>query len=160
MFNKIKENFFGVIDKIKEGWESVKGFFGGVWEGAKELFTGNNPENSGKSAKDAGTFVKEKSVNDMILTPEGAFSTHPDDVIFAMKEPYSLFEKLAEFFTASVEREPFMLSGNTTAQTVRQSIANDYSSHSSSVQYNTPIRVTVNASGMTAEQAQWSHHKA
>ena len=171
MLDKIKENFFGVIDKIKEGWENIKGFFGDVWEGAKELFTGNSPEEKGKSPKASGKSPKEKdtfpkasgnspkekgsnprAVNDMILTPEGTFSTHPDDVIFAMKEPYSLFEKLAELFVASAPREP-MLSGNAAAQSVRQSIANDYSSHSSNVQYNTPIRVTVNASGMTTEQA-------
>lgn len=33
---------------------------------------------------------KLTAVNDMIITPEGKFSTHPDDYIMAMKKPYAL----------------------------------------------------------------------
>jgi hypothetical protein len=34
--------------------------------------------------------VSSQSVNDMILTPSGSFSTHPDDYIIATKDPSSL----------------------------------------------------------------------
>jgi len=42
LFNTLQEKLFGFIRKIKEGWESVKGFFGGIAEGAVNLFTGGN----------------------------------------------------------------------------------------------------------------------
>ncbi len=82
MFNKIKENFFGVINTLKDGFEKVKGFFGNVFEGAKEFLFGKT-EDEERPTSDRGN---PRKVNDLILTPEGAFSTHPDDVIFAMKE--------------------------------------------------------------------------
>lgn len=34
--------------------------------------------------------VSSRSVNDMILTPNGNFSTHPDDYLIATKNPYAL----------------------------------------------------------------------
>ena len=40
--------------------------------------------------KEGVGYVKETSVNDMILTPQGNFSTHPDDYIIATKNPSEL----------------------------------------------------------------------
>lgn len=34
--------------------------------------------------------ISSRSVNDMILTPNGTFSTHPDDYLIATKNPYAL----------------------------------------------------------------------
>lgn len=142
-FDGIKNKFFGFIDALKEGWEKVKGFFGGLWDGAVNLFTGGE-------SKDAPEPTK---VNDMILTPDGTYSTHPDDTIFAMKNPGSLVDRLAEYFAQSAPEQSYALADSSASQAVRQSVSNDYSRHSSSSVYNTPIHVTVNASGMTAEQA-------
>lgn len=142
MFDGIKNKFFGFIDAVKEGWEKVKGFFGGLWDGAVNFFTGGGNDESSEPTK----------VNDMILTPDGTYSTHPDDTIFAMKDPGLLVDRLAEFF-AQASPAPCSLAGNSASQAVRQNVNNDYSRHSSSNMYSIPVHVTVNASGMSAEQA-------
>lgn len=143
LFDGIKNQFFGFINTLKDGWEKVKGFFGGLWDGAVNFFT------SGESS-DAPAPTK---ANDMILTPDGTYSTHPDDTIFAMKNPGSLVDRLAEYFAQTTPDRSYALADSSASQAVRQSVSNDYSRHSSSSVYNTPIHVTVNASGMTAEQA-------
>ena len=140
LFDGVKKQFFGFIDTIKEGWDKVKGFFGGLWDGAVNFFTG-------------GEAAEPTKVNDMILTPDGTYSTHPDDTIFAMKNPGSLVDRLAEYFAQAKPEPSYALADSSASQAVRQSVSNDYSRHSSSSVYNTPIHVTVNASGMTAEQA-------
>jgi phage-related protein len=81
LFNSIQEKLFGFISNIKEGWETVKGFFGGVIGGVVNFFTGGDDS----LAKDAPA-----KVNDMILTPEGRFETNPNDYIMAMRDPASL----------------------------------------------------------------------
>ena len=143
LFDGVKKQFFGFIDTIKEGWDKVKGFFGGLWDGAVNFFTGGESSNAPEPTK----------VNDMILTPDGTYSTHPDDTIFAMKNPGSLVDRLAEYFAQATPDRSYALADSSASQAVRQSVSNDYSRHSSSSVYNTPIHVTVNASGMTAEQA-------
>lgn len=140
LFDGVKKQFFGFIDTIKEGWDKVKGFFGGLWDGAVNFFTG-------------GEAAEPTKVNDMILTPDGTYSTHPDDTIFAMKNPGSLVDRLVEYFAQAKPEPSYALADSSASQAVRQSVSNDYSRHSSSSVYNTPIHVTVNASGMTAEQA-------
>lgn len=142
MFDGIKNKFFGFIDTVKEGWEKVKGFFGGLWDGAVNFFTGGGNDDSSEPTK----------VNDMILTPDGTYSTHPDDTIFAMKNPGLLVDRLAEFF-AQAAPASYSLAGNSASQAIRQNVNNDYSRHSSSNMYSIPVHVTVNASGMSAEQA-------
>jgi phage-related protein len=47
LFNSLQEKLFGFINKIKEGWESVKGFFGGIADGAVNFFTGGGNNGSG-----------------------------------------------------------------------------------------------------------------
>jgi phage-related protein len=42
LFNSIQEKLFGFINKVKEGWENVKGFFGGIADGVVNFFTGGN----------------------------------------------------------------------------------------------------------------------
>lgn len=143
LFDGIKKKFFGFIDTIKNGWESVKGFFSGLWDGAVNLFTGG-------SDSDEATPTK---VNDLIVTPDGTFSTHPEDTIFAMKDPGVLVDRLAALLSGGFSQPSYALAGNSAAQAVRQSISNDYSRHSSSQTFNTPINVSVNASGMSVEQA-------
>lgn len=143
LFDGVKNQFFGFINTLKDGWEKVKGFFGGLWDGAVDFFTGEESKDAPKTTK----------VNDMILTPDGTYSTHPDDTIFAMKNPGSLVDRLAEYFAQAKPEPSYALADSSASQAVRQSVSNDYSRHSSSSVYNTPIHVTVNASGMTAEQA-------
>lgn len=143
LFDGVKNQFFGFINTLKDGWEKVKGFFGGLWDGAVNFFTGSESKEAPEPTK----------VNDMILTPDGTYSTHPDDTIFAMKNPGSLVDRLAEYFAQTTPDRSYALADSSASQAVRQSVSNDYSRHSSSSVYNTPIHVTVNASGMTAEQA-------
>ena len=143
LFDGVKNQFFGFINTLKDGWEKVKGFFGGLWDGAVNFFTGSESKEAPEPTK----------VNDMILTPDGTYSTHPDDTIFAMKNPSSLVDRLAEYFAQAKPEPSYALADSSASQAVRQSVSNDYSRHSSSSVYNTPIHVTVNASGMTAEQA-------
>jgi phage-related protein len=81
LFSGIEEKLFGFINKVKEGWDKVTGFFGNAVTGVVNFFTGGDPE----IEKTAPT-----KVNDMILTPEGQFQTSPDDYIMAMKDPTKL----------------------------------------------------------------------
>ena len=143
LFDGVKNQFFGFINTLKDGWEKVKGFFGGLWDGAVNFFTGSESKEVSEPTK----------VNDMILTPNGTYSTHPDDTIFAMKNPGSLVDRLAEYFAQAKPEPSYALADSSASKAVRQRVSNDYSRHSSSSVYNTPIHVTVNASGMTAEQA-------
>lgn len=143
LFDGIKKQFFGFIDVIKDGWDKVKSFFSGLWDGTVNFFTGGSDSDEAAPTK----------VNDLIVTPEGTFSTHPDDTIFAMKNPGALMDRLADFLALSAPQPVFPLADNTASQAVRQSVRNDYSRHSSSQIFSTPINVSVNASGMTAEQA-------
>lgn len=143
LFDGVKNQFFGFINTLKDGWEKVKGFFDGLWNGAVNFFTGSESKEVPEPTK----------VNDMILTPDGTYSTHPDDTIFAMKNPGSLVDRLAEYFAQAKPEPSYALADSSASRAVRQSVSNDYSRHSSSSVYNTPIHVTVNASGMTAEQA-------
>jgi hypothetical protein len=46
------------------------------------------------------------SVNDLIVTPQGQFSTHPDDYIFAMKNPAALMSSEVRNEVRTVERVP------------------------------------------------------
>jgi len=45
-------------------------------------------------------------VNDLIVTPSGQFSTHPDDYIFAMKDPASLVNNSIQNEVRTVEHIP------------------------------------------------------
>lgn len=144
MFDSIKEKFFGFVDVIKDGWEKVKGFFGGIWDAGVEFFTGETSDRSDKPHK----------VNDLILTPDGAYSTHPDDYIMAMKNPSGIFDTLANFLQSAIV--PDRLSGNTASHATQRAVSYDNSRYSSMQNFNTPINVTVNASGMTAEQARYA----
>jgi phage-related protein len=47
LFNSIQERLFGFISKIREGWETVKGFFGGIADGVVNFFTGGDSGDSG-----------------------------------------------------------------------------------------------------------------
>jgi hypothetical protein len=40
LFNSLQEKLFGFINKIKEGWETVKGFFGDIAGGVVNFLTG------------------------------------------------------------------------------------------------------------------------
>ena len=42
LFNSIQEKLFAFINRIREGWEAVKGFFGGIWDGAVNFITGGD----------------------------------------------------------------------------------------------------------------------
>jgi hypothetical protein len=45
-------------------------------------------------------------VNDLIVTPQGRFSTHPDDYIIAMKNPAALVNNEMRNEIRTVERTP------------------------------------------------------
>jgi len=55
LFENIKQKFFGFIDVIKNGWDKVKGFFGGVADGVKNIFGGKNNKMPGHA--DGGIFT-------------------------------------------------------------------------------------------------------
>ena len=42
LFNSLQEKLFGFINKIREGWETVKGFFGGIAGGVANFFSGGS----------------------------------------------------------------------------------------------------------------------
>jgi hypothetical protein len=85
LFENIQNFFFGFIDKIKQGWETVSGFFSGIGEGIVNFVTGGGEEPAARP------------VNDLIVTPEGNYSTHPDDYVMAMKNPGDIVDSLIRF---------------------------------------------------------------
>jgi len=54
----------------------------------------------------AELYQQRYQVNDLIITPQGQFNTHPDDYIFAMKDPASLVNNKIRNEVRSVERIP------------------------------------------------------
>jgi phage-related protein len=152
LFDNIKNRFFEFINIIQQGWEKVKGFFSGLWDGAVNFFTG-----SGETAGQSGAQATQP-VNDMILTPDGNYSTHPDDYIMAMKNPGSILDTLIRLLSPMKGLQPAYtgasLSGNALSGAVRQAITYDNSRSLSTPSFSAPIQVTVNANGMTPAQAQ------
>jgi phage-related protein len=149
LFDGIKEKFFGFIEGIKEGWEKVKGFFGGLVEGAVNLVTGG-----GNSAAQ-----EPKKVNDLIVTPEGQYSTHPDDYIMAMKNPASLVDSLSRFLGQGSSEPAYPAGGGSLVNAAMNGAAqqNTYNNSTSNVStVSAPVSVNVNASGMSPEQAQFA----
>ena len=142
LFDGIKEKFFGFINVIKEGWNKVKGFFGGIWDGVVNFVTGGSGE-------------EPAPANDMIITPEGRYSTHPDDYIMAMKKPGDLIEALLKSLNGPQLAYAGAGGGPLLNNSMRSGAAqNTYSSSTSNVSTVTaPISVNVNASGMSPEMA-------
>jgi phage-related protein len=172
LFDSIKERFFGFINTIKEGWEKVKGFLGGIGEGVANFFTGGGADKAGtpggqsSAGASAGAGVtagrqtgglQPQKVNDLIVTPEGQYSTHPDDYIMAMKDPASVIDALVRFLGQGAAAQPAYTgaaAGGSPIETAFNGAAtrqNTYNNATSSV--SAPINVNVNTVGMTAEQA-------
>jgi tape measure domain-containing protein len=151
LWNSITDKFFAFINVIKDGWEKVKGFFGGLWEGAVNFFTGGGPD---KEAPET------KPVNDLIVTPEGKYSTHPDDYIMAMREPSSLIEALARLLGQGQLQPAYAgaspdnsLVGSVIREKAQQNTYNSNST-SNSTNIDSKATITVNVpAGTTAEQA-------
>jgi len=79
--DKANQQLQNSIDKARELQKEAErlanlGFFGSLWEGAKEIIKGGG---------------KSKSVNDAIISPKGdIITTHPDDFLIATKNPAAL----------------------------------------------------------------------
>lgn len=147
LFDSIKNKFLGFINVIKDGWDKVKGFFGGVVEGVVNFATGGGKE------------TQTKPVNDLIVTPEGQYSTHPDDYIFAMKNPGDLIDALMRFLGGGQQMQPAYAgaAGSLAGDTLSRAAANHTNyNNSNTSNYSSvtaPITVNVNASGMSPEAA-------
>lgn len=104
LMNVLKAFFKPFLDKLDELNNWVDNFMGNrkeeeeqkknMIESYKKLLNAMKEQEEwylrNKTALIAGTRVNSYSVNDMILTPKGTFSTHPDDTIIAMKHPEQL----------------------------------------------------------------------
>lgn len=84
---------------------------------------------------------KVLNVNDMILTPQGKFSTHPDDYLIATKNPYSLgggnvvmnvnvTNNASDVVDASVEQRESANGTKELVLMISRKIANDYATGS------------------------------
>ncbi|GHV79122.1 tail protein [Spirochaetia bacterium] len=154
LFDGIQQKLFGFIDKVKEGWDKVTGFFGNAVTGVVNFFTGGDPE----IEKTAPT-----KVNDMILTPEGQFQTSPDDYIMAMKNPGDLIDAVLRFLgqglggmpepaLAGAAGQGLMDAAMFQAAAAPSNYNNTTSSYSESFQ--APITVNVNAASMSPQEAE------
>jgi phage-related protein len=154
LFSGIEEKLFGFINKVKEGWDKVTGFFGNAVTGVVNFFTGGDPE----IEKTAPT-----KVNDMILTPEGQYQTSPDDYIMAMKNPMDLVDAVLRFLgqglggmpepaLAGAAGQGMMDAAMYQAAAAPTNYNNSTSSYSESFQ--APITVNVNAASMSPQEAQ------
>jgi len=146
LFDAIKEKFFGFISVIKDGWDKVKGFFSGIKDAVVNVATGGG---GGKPAA-------AKSVNDMIVTPDGSYSTHPDDYIMAMKNPGEIIDALMRFLGGPQPAYAGAGGGSLSGSAMKSVAANNNyhsSTTSNETQISAPINVSVNASGMSPEMA-------
>jgi phage-related protein len=154
LFDGIQQKLFEFIDKVKEGWDKVTGFFGNAVTGVANFFTGGDPE----IKKTAPT-----KVNDMILTPDGQYQTSPDDYIMAMKDPMSLVDAVLRFLgqglggmpepaLAGAAGQGMMDAAMYQAAAAPTNYNNSTSSYSESFQ--APITVNVNAASMSPQEAQ------
>jgi phage-related protein len=146
IFDSIKEKFFGFINAVKEGWEKVKGFLGGMKDKVVNFITGN----SNKS--------EAQPVNDLIVTPNGQYSTHPDDYVMAMKNPLDIFDSLFQFLGGGQLQPAYVGSSQAAAagavgQTSNYSTVNYSGDVSSIVNANTSINVNV-PPGTSSEQGE------
>jgi phage-related protein len=140
LFDNIKEKFLGFINVIKNGWEKVKGFFGGIKDGVVNFVTGGGEQ--------------PRSVNDLIVTPDGQYSTHPDDYVMAMKNPGELIDSILRFLGGPQPQPAFAGGGSLVGNAMgRATSQNNYNSSSSVSNINAPINVRVDASGMTPDMA-------
>lgn len=84
---------------------------------------------------------KVLNVNDMILTPQGKFSTHPDDYLIATKNPYSLgggnvvmnvnvTNNASDVVDASVEQRESANGTKELVLMISRKVANDYATGS------------------------------
>ena len=95
---------FGMFSNISEGYDELMEEINGTAESMRDLRE-DMQKLSDAIAEQAEYYLQKKrelnsqtyvegvgvkSVNDMILTPQGQFSTHPDDYIIATKDPKSL----------------------------------------------------------------------
>lgn len=142
LFENIKNFFFGFIDKIKQGWETVKGFFSGIGNGIVNFFTGGGNEEA-------------QPVNDLIVTPEGQYSTHPDDYVMAMKNPGDLIDSILRFLGGHKPQPAYAGGGSLVDNAMgRAASQNTYNNSTSTISTITaPINVRVDASGMTPDMA-------
>jgi hypothetical protein len=73
---------------------------GTIYDNSVVMYPGITPESPGIAQENTGanypeitnntTVTNPVSVNDLIITPQGRFNTHPDDYIIAMKNPAAL----------------------------------------------------------------------
>jgi phage-related protein len=154
LFDGIKEKLFGFINKVKEGWDKVTGFFGKAVTGVVNFFTGGEDDLKARAPT---------KVNDMILTPEGQFQTSPDDYIMAMKDPRSLIDAVLRFLGQGLGSMPEPALAGATGQGMVDSAMfqaaaapTNYNTSTSSYSesFQAPITVNVNAAGMNPQEAQ------
>jgi phage-related protein len=147
LFDNIKEKFLGFINVIRDGWDRVKGFFGGIKDGVVNFVTGG------------GGAQEPKQVNDLIVTPQGQYSTHPEDYVMAMKNPGDLLDMLMDFLSGGQQMQPAYAGaggGSLAGNALSRAAANTYnnsSNTSNTSNITAPITVSVNASGMSPEAA-------
>jgi phage-related protein len=149
LFDGIQEKLFGFINKVKEGWDKVTGFFGNAVTGVVNFFTGGE--------EDLKQTAPTK-VNDMILTPEGQYQTSPDDYIMAMKDPGSLLDALMQFLGQGLGGMQPALAGaagqGMVGSAMMQAAATPVNYNSSQVTINAQTSISVNVPrGTSQEQA-------
>ena len=144
LFENIQNFFFGFIDKIKQGWDTVKGFFSGIGEGVVNFVTGGGEEPAAA-----------RPVNDLIVTPEGRYSTHPDDYVMAMKNPGDLVDSLIRFLGLQ-QPQPAYAGGSLISSAMSRAAASSvYNSGGNSQTIKADTRITVNVpSGTPVLQAE------
>jgi len=94
--------------RISLGWSKKEAAEGkkreAVDAGSAAVSPGIAPEKAG--GYKASRSRRPIQVNDLIVTPQGQFSTHPDDFIFAMKNPSSLVNNEIKKEIHTVENVP------------------------------------------------------
>lgn len=87
-YDEMIEELDGTTDSLKDMREDLKKLSDAIEEQAEYYLEKKRELNSLTYVEGQGW--QTKSVNDMIITPQGNFSTHPDDYIIAAKNPSAL----------------------------------------------------------------------
>lgn len=85
-YDEMMEEINGTAEAMRDLREDMQKLSDAIAEQAEYYLQKKKELNSMTYVEGVGF----KSVNDMILTPQGQFSTHPDDYIIATKDPKSL----------------------------------------------------------------------
>ncbi|GHU34482.1 hypothetical protein FACS1894172_14810 [Spirochaetia bacterium] len=90
----------------------------------------------------------------MVITPDGNFSTAPDDYIFAMKRPQSILENAFRMLSQSPQAAPLMSGAVNSVTRQGNNYNNSNAVYNETKSISAPVNITIQGSGLPPDQIQ------